>query len=234
MQKYNKSTALRLKLHAMIFNLPGIAFRNSAMSKHESSIAGLHEMSNGKPQRGRPKGSGIDDTTILHDVAHLMAADPQLKPTTAIKAAGITDPSAIRRLREKLRQPDRESVAAAAIESMPVPRPAMACSSRGTQERLSHPAQGCGAGREMRASDEMALTHDRAPQPPRSDSRDMLVAWMSLGIAAFNAALQAQQVATEQLMRLPPVYSLMRQQVALNELAIALCAPRRAAASTLH
>lgn len=57
-----------------------------------------------KARRGRPKGSGIDDRTRLEAIAQLLAADPSLKPTTAIKSIGITDPSAIRRLRDKFHE----------------------------------------------------------------------------------------------------------------------------------
>ncbi len=55
-------------------------------------------------RRGRPKGSGIDDQKFLADIAAMIAAKPDLKPTTAIKALGVTDPSAIRRLRDKFHQ----------------------------------------------------------------------------------------------------------------------------------
>jgi len=55
-----------------------------------------------KTTRGRPAGSGINDDKILKKISNLMNKDPDLKATTAIKAAGITDPSSIRRLRDKL------------------------------------------------------------------------------------------------------------------------------------
>ena len=55
-----------------------------------------------KSTRGRPKGSGIDDDRLLKKINKLIAKDPHMKPTTAIKAVGIDDPSAIRRLRDKL------------------------------------------------------------------------------------------------------------------------------------
>ena len=58
-------------------------------------------MSETKPRRGRPKGSGIDDRARLKQLAGLLRDDPALKPTTAIRALGIKDPSAIRRLRDK-------------------------------------------------------------------------------------------------------------------------------------
>ncbi len=58
-------------------------------------------MSNGKRSRGRPKGSGIDDRQRLLDIGHLIERNPKLKPTTAIRKLGFSDPSTIRRLRDK-------------------------------------------------------------------------------------------------------------------------------------
>ena len=61
-------------------------------------------MSEMKPQRGRPVGTGIDDRIWLRELSQLIGIDPAIPPTTAIKALGITDPSTIRRLREKHRR----------------------------------------------------------------------------------------------------------------------------------
>jgi hypothetical protein len=52
-------------------------------------------------RRGRPKGTGIDDRIWLRELDRLIAIDPSTPPTTAIKALGISDPSTIRRLRDK-------------------------------------------------------------------------------------------------------------------------------------
>lgn len=60
-------------------------------------------MSTTKTQRGRPKGTGIDDRVPLIQIAALIAADPDLKPTTAIRRIGVTEPSVIRRLRDKFK-----------------------------------------------------------------------------------------------------------------------------------
>jgi hypothetical protein len=51
--------------------------------------------------RGRPKGSGIDDSRHLEEIARLIDTNPSLKPTTAIRTLGVSDPSVIRRLRDK-------------------------------------------------------------------------------------------------------------------------------------
>lgn len=58
-------------------------------------------MSTKKTRRGRPRGTGIDDSAQLLQIAALMAEDPDLKPTTAIRRLGISEPSVIRRLRDK-------------------------------------------------------------------------------------------------------------------------------------
>lgn len=71
--------------------------------------------------RGRPKGSGIDDSAQLAAIARLIDADPKLKPTTAIKALGITDPSIIRRLRDKYSEVRGGAAAPVAAEA-PEPR----------------------------------------------------------------------------------------------------------------
>ena len=57
-----------------------------------------------KSSRGRPKGTGLNDAAQLRAIAGLIAQNPDLRPTTAIKTLGITDPSVIRRLRDKYAQ----------------------------------------------------------------------------------------------------------------------------------
>ena len=54
-------------------------------------------------RRGRPVGSGIDDWERLLTIASIMSADPRLKVTTAIRELGFSDPSVIRRLRDKFK-----------------------------------------------------------------------------------------------------------------------------------
>lgn len=53
--------------------------------------------------RGRPQGSGIDDAAQLKAIADLLIAEPELKPTSAIRRLGHDNPSTIRRLREKFK-----------------------------------------------------------------------------------------------------------------------------------
>ncbi len=52
-------------------------------------------------RRGRPKGTGIDDCDRIARLDELLRVHPELKPTTAIRLMGYSNPSAIRRLRDK-------------------------------------------------------------------------------------------------------------------------------------
>lgn len=79
-----------------------------------------------KTGRGRPKGTGLNDAAQLRAIAGLMATNPDLKPTTAIKTLGITDPSVIRRLRDKFSVVEGELIAEIAPQlplgiNVPVP-----------------------------------------------------------------------------------------------------------------
>lgn len=59
-------------------------------------------MTQAKRNRGRPPGTGLDDSRTLQAMAELMASEPRLKPTTAIKRL-IASPNhaEIRRLQSK-------------------------------------------------------------------------------------------------------------------------------------
>jgi hypothetical protein len=54
-----------------------------------------------KARRGRPIGTGIDDSDRIARLAELLKTQPDLRPTTAIRVMGFSDPSTIRRLRDK-------------------------------------------------------------------------------------------------------------------------------------
>ncbi len=52
-------------------------------------------------RRGRPKGTGIDDSDRMARLDELLRVHPEMRPTTAIRMMGYSNPSAIRRLRDK-------------------------------------------------------------------------------------------------------------------------------------
>lgn len=55
-------------------------------------------------KRGRPFGTGLDDSAKLQALAKLLREQPDLAPTTALRALGFDDPSVIRRLRDKFKR----------------------------------------------------------------------------------------------------------------------------------
>ncbi len=90
-------------------------------------------MSTTRRQRGRPRGSGKDDSAPLAKVADMMVHNPSLKPTTAMRRVlrdcdhrgEATDPTLLRRWQGKWKA-DRNSLLAAARDrarprSAPVP-----------------------------------------------------------------------------------------------------------------
>ena len=73
-------------------------------------------------KRGRPKGTGIDDSDRIARLAELLRLHPDLKPTTAIRVMGFSDPSAIRRLRDKFKLVSRSSASAYAAAPQHIAR----------------------------------------------------------------------------------------------------------------
>lgn len=98
-------------------------------------------------RRGRPKGTGIDDAEILARVMTVLAVGRANKPTTAIKQIGISDPSEIRRLRDKLRSADKSF-------SLPL---AIAPDAKRVAPKSS--------SRVMRATSQTPTTHPKGPAP---------------------------------------------------------------------
>ena len=87
---------------------------------------------------GRPKGTGVDDSRQLESLAALLAANPALKPTTAIRSLGVEDPSVIRRLRDKFRMDQARLMADARRSVRTNPR---AHARPGPRSQLAPPAR---------------------------------------------------------------------------------------------
>lgn len=71
-------------------------------------------MTTQKAKRGRPIGTGIDDSDRIARLAELLRVQPEMKPTTAIRVMGFSDPSTIRRLRDKYKAFQNSTSATAA------------------------------------------------------------------------------------------------------------------------
>lgn len=209
-------------------------------------------MSEGKSRRGRPVGTGIDDRARLATVAELIAADPTLKPTTAIKSLGVSDPSVIRRLRDKFNLMRGELMAEieAAARTPAPPRPAARSKSGGEPHPITHRTAAVEARSDRKRARVGEPRESAPPQPavalgePTSEPRPapfapldagrLLASWLSLGLRAASAAASAQLALLEHTKDLPHVRIALRQQLAFGEWAMALVAPSPLPSPTVH
>jgi len=162
----------------------------------------------GIAHRGRPKGSGLNDRHHLQAIARLIAANPEFKPTTAIKSLGITDPSAIRRLRDKF--------LAAKAELMPAV--------------LAAPSQEMSAKTKPTAGTVPPVSDIRLAFRPG----ELFASWCSMGLVIAGITVEAQLVLAGQILSLPHRSLALGHHLALGELAFALCAPSSYGQQTLH
>ncbi len=170
--------------------------------------------------RGRPKGSGLDDHGQLVAIAALIAKDPELKPTTAIKSLGISDPSTIRRLRDKYRKFQNSTGI-----SKPEPKvefdhqPKKSAKSTQRAQKLAAPAT---SKPELRPS-----RQPRSQKPMQTGSEASLGepaswfnSWAAIGLQSLATTMDVQMAACRNLLALPPVAFAIEQQSQLNEMAI--------------
>lgn len=221
-------------------------------------------MSETKAGRGRPKGSGLNDSAQLAAIEKLLANDPQLKPTTAIKMSGVTDPSAVRRLRDKL---SANRTGHAGTASDPVPPDVIATTVTESAKTTSRPAvQPCTVptGPQLKSKTELKSKSVKTAAPPAAPSvnertepaerpassaklaealsvsttdrasADWLASLGSLGLTAFAASFEFQLAFFGQALRLPPVSVALKQQLLLNEMTLAFCLPASESTRTLH
>ncbi len=167
-----------------------------------------------KPTRGRPVGSGIDDRERLRQIAQLLASNPEMKPTTAIKAIGIVDPSAVRRLRDKLKS-GHDTLSAAGA-------------SAGSEARVQTMAAAADNVRPFRISEDVPPrgAPKAAPEAPEPTSRKTadttLVPLFELTIGTWSAALALQQAMFGVMMQNPVFRTFLKQHIAGNELLLSL------------
>lgn len=149
-------------------------------------------------RRGRPKGSGLDDRVSLRAISELLEADPTLKPTTAIKRIGVSDPSTIRRLRDKLRTEGA---------SHPAGRKSEAPAGEGIRSRSTQLSASPGVPTLART--------ERSRRQASYGPVDMMVwqethtavswftVWCALGFRAFSATIEAQLAAVGGILLAP-------------------------------
>jgi hypothetical protein len=171
-------------------------------------------MASNHARRGRPRGSGLDDRTQLRRVADLLEADPSLKPTTAIRAIGVSDPSAIRRLRDKLKiseHPLSGRIGSASTGG----RPSAALLEARDRHRPSSTAG--------TADHSVGGLAEASPTPDADPHMAWLAHWYAVGLSALTATVEAQMAIMEDILQMPQVASALRQQVLINEVTKAFC-----------
>ena len=143
---------------------------------------------------GRPRGSGLDDSRQLANVAALLAANPKLNPTSAIRSLGIEDPSVIRRLRDKFR-----------IEQSKLIDDAACATSAGVRHRI-----GTAQPAVVPPAQSVPEMRSEAPEPT------LFVTWFELGLRAVTTVIDQQAALAQHWFRVPAVNAALRHQLAIN------------------
>jgi hypothetical protein len=199
----------------------------------ERSLAPMQQI---KPQRGRPKGSGIDDTSRLRQIAALMATDPKIRPTTAIKAIGINDPSAIRRLRDKLTAISRDMTTGGGEHARPITL---------FSERLAGPGSSAGFRTaatarlldQIRRTEPLSMTlpvvapaSESAAITERQEFAMSAAHMLAMSLVNMCNMMQHQQTLWSEVVKNPGVALALRQQLMLSEMLLDVL-PARATAT---
>jgi hypothetical protein len=179
-------------------------------------------MSQPRPQRGRPKGTGINDTGTLRDIARLLAANPKLRPTTASKMLGIADPSVIRRLRDKYN--DRRHDLVTELGRAENDNHSIDTTHSRAARQVAYQAGGQARASAVHVA-ALASAAARIGAGRAADEAGPYALWFGLGLAAAASAIEQQLSNSQQLTRLPKVASLLRQQVEMAELMMSLSPP---------
>jgi len=162
-----------------------------------------------KSHRGRPVGTGIDDSDRLKSIVDLLSANPELRPTTAIKSLGLSDPSIIRRLRDKLKtMPASHHGHAGGPDETPpsshVKRHRVAAASNVRPFKISElPSK--------------PAANPAAPSAASTPMDALSLAFMDMTVRAVSATLTAQQALFSLMLQNPFVRLALHQHVALNQ-----------------
>ena len=140
--------------------------------------------------RGRPKGSGLDDAGSLAAIGKMIAANPGMKPTTAIKALGIANPSAVRRLRDKYQQIQATQTPPAAVPVSNV----ISLNTRSPVVRREGSTEPAGSGvppaKSSSECDDTSATADEHPATARQREKpDLYAAAYAASIATAKTAI---------------------------------------------
>jgi len=177
-------------------------------------------------KRGRPKGTGINDRETLLKIAHLVTANPKMKRTTAIKQAGITNPSVIRRLRDKYQDQEHILLAEVAAKAK-VAAAASIKSETGKKAKVGQPAGASAAplhaanGKTVREEAIHATT--QAPKPASAPVDPLAALFEGLNIETLVSQFIGHVLGIEtKEIEASPITALIRQQAHLVDLVLPL------------
>ena len=205
-----------------------------------------------KTARGRPKGTGRDDRGLLQSLIQLVDANPDLKPTTAIKSMGVTDPSAIRRLRDKYNvvrtapplavvakrpaaasQPARVS-RAVALKLVPEPKRSATPQQKPRADvSLARTVSQERPAKDLRAAEASAQA-DPGPQVAPARPPNWFSLWTEFGLQSMAASLQVQWYMYQQVWQSPTVTAALGGQAMLTDFAALWCAYGPETSTTVH
>ena len=188
-----------------------------------------------QPRYGRPRGSGLDDSQQLESIAALLAANPGLKPTTAIRSLGVEDPSAIRRLRDKFRVEQARLMANARPDFHDIGHSA-------TPSRRAQPLRSAVSRRQLKsvrtsvpAGLPKAPDNDIAAEPAHVATQPPLLAnWFDFGLRAMTTAIDQHAVLAQHWLRHPAVENAVRAQLAVGSFLVAVSSPRKPLTPRTH
>jgi len=192
-------------------------------------------MSQSKAVRGRPKGRELRDGFHLKAIAELLSADPRLRPTTAIRNLGITDPSAVRRLRDKFKSMKMDLIG---TDSSAVSQPArhtVALVTARTPRRTAAPLDA-----PPRSGNTIKPTAPSAdPQVPVDAEKAgnplaMFYCAYGVGLQAMTAMFDMQLAVVKHTLCSPAAKAVIRNQLWLTEFAVASVACGAAHRKSLH
>jgi hypothetical protein len=172
--------------------------------------------------RYRPQSAGQpDDSQRLASLAALLAADPKLSPTAAIRSLGVDRPADIRRLRTKLRIEQAKLLTSTR-------RPGL----NGTHTPRMAPAPAPAARSPL--SPEAPLVAASASKTCGTPPAPFFIDWCDMSFGALSAAFEAQSVITQCWLRLPAVSMALRAQLALGAVGVAIYSRNKKRPLFLH
>ena len=190
-----------------------------------------------QPRYGRPRGTGLDDSHQLESIAALLAANPGLKPTTAIRSLGVDDPSVIRRLRDKFRMDQARLLANARRSFQSGGHSARALGRHGSQRviRRHIPAVPCIPSNNIPVEAIAVPDTEIAVETARVATQPLLPAIVcELGLWALTMAIEQHAVLARHWLHHPAVDNAMRAQLAAGAFLVAVASPRKSLMPRSH